>query len=96
MILEYAESGTLYDKIKMNSVSKQEIKRYFKDVCEGLAYLHGQNIMHRDIKVFNIQLSPKTSYSRKAMKPNYVTSASQPSLENARPYAAPMSTCRLK
>jgi serine/threonine protein kinase len=51
MMLEYAEGGTLYDKIKMNSVSKIEIKKYFRDVCEGLAYLHNQNIMHRDIKV---------------------------------------------
>jgi len=51
MILEYAEGGTLYDKIKMSSVSKQEIKKYFKDVCEALAYLHSENIMHRDIKV---------------------------------------------
>jgi len=51
MILEYAEGGTLYDKIKMSSLSKQEIKKYFKDVCEALAYLHSENIMHRDIKV---------------------------------------------
>lgn len=33
MILEYAEGGTLYDKLKMNSVPKPEIRRYFKDVC---------------------------------------------------------------
>ena len=50
-MLEYAEGGTLYDKIKMTSVTKQEIKKYFRDVCEGLAYLHNENIMHRDIKV---------------------------------------------
>lgn len=73
MILEYAEGGTLYDKIKMNSVSKQEIKKYFKDVCEGLAYLHTENIMHRDIKVHPYLSSPKIFCSPKIMRPSFVT-----------------------
>jgi serine/threonine protein kinase len=78
MILEYAEGGTLYDKLKMNAVPKPEIRRYFKDVCEALAYLHSQNIMHRDIKV-NRQLSSLRIYcSLKATRPNSVTSASRP------------------
>lgn len=38
----------------MGAVSKKDVRKYFRDVCEALAYLHGQNIMHRDIKVFFI------------------------------------------
>jgi len=63
MVLEYAEEGTLYDKIRRNKLTKNEIKKYFRDVCEGLAYLHDQGIMHRDVKV------PKRSYS--ALKHTY-------------------------
>ena len=51
MIMEYADKGTLYETVKMTEITKQQIKRYFRDVCESLAYLHSQNIMHRDIKV---------------------------------------------
>jgi serine/threonine protein kinase len=58
MVLEYAEEGTLYDKIKMAKLSKHEIKKYFRDVCEGLAYLHEQGIMHRDVKVLNNSIQP--------------------------------------
>lgn len=51
MILEYADGGTLYERIKTGTVPRKELKKYYRDVCQGLAYLHSQNIMHRDIKV---------------------------------------------
>lgn len=40
MILEYADGGTLFDKIKTELLPKQQIKTYFRDVCEAIAYLH--------------------------------------------------------
>ena len=51
MVLEYADDGTLFEKIKTSPLSKPQIKKYFRDVCEAIAYLHGKEIMHRDIKV---------------------------------------------
>lgn len=40
MILEYASGGTLFDKIRDEALSKEQIKSYFKDVCEAIDYLH--------------------------------------------------------
>jgi serine/threonine protein kinase len=51
MILEYADGGTLFEKLKTEELSNALIRSYFRDVCEALAYLHHENIMHRDIKV---------------------------------------------
>ena len=51
MVLEYADDGTLFEKIKSHPLGKKLIKSYFKDVCEAIAYLHSKDIMHRDIKV---------------------------------------------
>ena len=71
MILEYADGGTLFEKVKMQTISKKDVKRYFRDVCGGLAYLHSQNIMHRDIKVSRSSRSRKMSCSPRApTRPN--------------------------
>ena len=40
MILEYADGGTLFDKLRTDTIPKDDIKRYFRDVCEAIAYLH--------------------------------------------------------
>lgn len=33
MILEYADGGTLFDKIQSQELKKSQIKTYFRDVC---------------------------------------------------------------
>lgn len=55
MVLEYAEGGTLHNKIKFGygQLPKDKVKRYFRDVCKAIEYLHSLKYMHRDIKVLN-------------------------------------------
>ena len=36
------------------SLSEAETVKVLKDVCEGLKYVHGKGVIHRDIKVDNI------------------------------------------
>lgn len=38
MVLEYAEGGTLHNKIKFGfgQLPKDKIKRYFRDICKAV------------------------------------------------------------
>lgn len=59
MVLEYASGGSLNEKIKFGygQLNKQLVKRYFRDICEAVKYLHQNNYMHRDIKPENILIT---------------------------------------
>ena len=89
MVLEFAESGSLHDKIKFGygQLPKPKVKRYFRDVCKAVQYLHSLKYMHRDIKVFILLCSQKTSSSQKMTIANFVTSDSLPSYNTAVPFA---------
>ena len=96
MILEYADGGTLFEKIKTEVLSKKEIKNYFRDVCEAIAYLHQNDIMHRDIKVVWDLLSLRIFFSQNKIKLNCVTLASQRSWARGKHYVVHTNICLLK
>ena len=59
IILEYAENGTLFDYIKQNQNKDKDrriINGIFHSICDAVEYMHLKNIMHRDIKVYNLLL----------------------------------------
>lgn len=57
-ILEYIESGSLAGLVKKYGVFPEPlISRYVEQTLKGLAYLHNEGIIHRDIKGDNILIT---------------------------------------
>jgi serine/threonine protein kinase len=59
IILEYMEQGALSQLIKKDKwgvLPEQLISAFISQVLTGLKYLHGQGVVHRDIKGANILL----------------------------------------
>ena len=59
-VMEYAEGGSLKDKVKENgSLSEVVATRYIIQVAEALDYIHQRNMNHLDVKPGNIMLNEK-------------------------------------
>lgn len=73
IILEFMENGSLASVIKpskFGAFPESLVATYIAQVLQGLAYLHQQGVVHRDIKGANIlttkEVSPYLQYSMKA------------------------------
>jgi serine/threonine protein kinase len=58
-VMEYAEGGTLGDLLKNKPLTHTEAEELAEGIIDGLAYLHANNITHRDMKPANILLTTK-------------------------------------
>jgi NIMA (never in mitosis gene a)-related kinase len=61
LIMEFAEGGDLHQYMQGQRhmgemVSEMKVLDWFGQICQALQYLHGLNIIHRDIKARNIFL----------------------------------------
>jgi protein-serine/threonine kinase len=56
VIMDFMEGGALTDVIDNNTISEAQISCICFETTKGLAHLHGQNIIHRDIKSDNVLL----------------------------------------
>lgn len=60
LVLEKVNGGELFTRIvKKQSLRENETKAIFKQMLQGLEYLHDRDILHRDIKPENILLNIK-------------------------------------
>ncbi|RMZ79002.1 hypothetical protein DV737_g3664, partial [Chaetothyriales sp. CBS 132003] len=57
VVMEFMEGGALTDVIDNNAViTEDQIATICNETCKGLAHLHSQDIIHRDIKSDNVLL----------------------------------------
>jgi 5'-AMP-activated protein kinase catalytic alpha subunit len=57
LIMEYAQSGELFDYIAKHSKVKEPLAvQFFHQILAGVEYLHKLNIAHRDLKPENLLL----------------------------------------
>lgn len=55
-VMEYCPGGDLYAAIKRGGMSQAEVECCFKQIINGITYLHSMGVAHRDIKPENLLL----------------------------------------
>lgn len=56
LLLEYASGGSLANKVKNSIVTEHEVRRYTKNILQGLCYIHKKGYVHCDMKLQNVLL----------------------------------------
>jgi serine/threonine protein kinase len=60
IVMEYASGGDLYTALNNKTpLSEVETRYYFRQIINGLEYIHAQGYSHRDLKLENILLTDK-------------------------------------
>mgnify|MGYP000844692162 CR=1 FL=1 len=55
-LLEYAEHGTFLEFVNNKPMNESIVRFYFRQLLDGVRYMHQKGICHRDIKLENLLL----------------------------------------
>ncbi|KYQ89671.1 putative protein serine/threonine kinase [Tieghemostelium lacteum] len=58
--MEYIEGGDLVQWLRLQERKPWEIQKVFQQIIQGIAYMHSNGIIHRDLKLENILLKEGT------------------------------------
>lgn len=69
IVMQHLSGGSLYGLVRNHPkgrLSESSARRLFTDVAKGVAYLHSQSVVHRDLKLENMLLDDKGTASAAA------------------------------
>lgn len=56
-VMDYLQGGSLEDKVNTGgAISENEVRRIVSQLCNAISYIHGQKILHLDVKPSNIMI----------------------------------------
>ncbi|XP_068144676.1 titin homolog isoform X2 [Drosophila tropicalis] len=67
MVMEYITGGELFERVVADDFTLTEMDciLFLRQVCEGVAYMHSQSVVHLDLKPENIMCHTRTSHQIK-------------------------------
>ncbi|XP_023297882.2 myosin light chain kinase, smooth muscle isoform X8 [Lucilia cuprina] len=67
MVMEYITGGELFERVVADdfTLTERDCVLFVRQVCEGVAYMHSQSIVHLDLKPENIMCKTRTCHQIK-------------------------------
>ncbi|KAK9886789.1 hypothetical protein WA026_018441 [Henosepilachna vigintioctopunctata] len=67
MVMEYISGGELFERVVADdfTLTEKDCILFVRQICEGVAYMHSQNVVHLDLKPENIMCHTRTSHEIK-------------------------------
>ncbi|XP_011315208.1 uncharacterized protein [Fopius arisanus] len=64
MVTEYISGGELFERVAADdfTLTEQDSVLFVRQICEGVAYMHDQHIVHMDLKPENIMCQSRTCH----------------------------------
>jgi serine/threonine protein kinase len=54
IVMEFCDKGSLYDIVVNDGLNFNQFCNAIKQICQGLAFIHSENVLHCDVKLDNI------------------------------------------